>query len=225
MRTSPFVSRRSDKMGPKRRRTCTGVATWNSTGWAKLRAGSRASETAICGKDQRRLEARTSGTQEFAQRRNVRAVRTYPARIYWQTKGFRRFYADAGIIQFRQAIAFDGHEAIEDGAVQRTGRTLRVPASLNDMKELIPISPVPHIAPLQLPWLMNFDAHWMPKVPWRCPPVQAPRVARVLRILTLRQICARRFGSCVTIWLMTNRKHREGGCRGSRPDFQTGRDC
>src|SRR6185437_1241187 len=94
----------------------------------------------------RKLEAGAGGANVFAQRGDVGAVRADAASIDWQTEKLRLLNAQAGIIEFGEAIAFDGHKPIATREVERSRRALHARFLQYDIEELVPIPAVPHCA-------------------------------------------------------------------------------
>jgi hypothetical protein len=89
-------------------------------------------------------EARAGGADEFAQGGNVGAVGADAAGVHGEAESFGLLDAEAGVVQFSEAVPFGGDEAIAARTVHGTQRAMVVPALAYDIEEVVPVSPVPH---------------------------------------------------------------------------------
>src|SRR5271155_4156784 len=90
------------------------------------------------------LETRAAGAIELAQRGDIRAVGADAAGVHGQTEIFRLLDAQAGLVQFGEAVAFRGHEAIAVRKVHGTRRAMRAPPFPDNQEEVVPVSSIPH---------------------------------------------------------------------------------
>src|SRR5271163_3021670 len=90
------------------------------------------------------LETRAAGAIELAQRGDIRAVGADAAGVHGQTEIFRLLDAQAGLVQFGEAVAFRGHQAIAVRKVHGTRRAMRAPPFPDNQEEVVPVSSIPH---------------------------------------------------------------------------------
>src|SRR5215468_9127275 len=94
------------------------------------------------------LETRASSADIFTKRGDVGSVGTHAPSIYGESEQLGLLDAQAGIVEFGEAIAFGGYETIEHGSIERPRRAALGGSLVDDVEELSPVSTVPHFAPL-----------------------------------------------------------------------------
>jgi hypothetical protein len=90
------------------------------------------------------LKAGAGGADVFAESGDVGAQGADTAGVHGHTEIFCLLDAETGIIEFGEAVAFRGREAISARHIHRARRAVGVPPLSNDVEEVVPISPVPH---------------------------------------------------------------------------------
>jgi hypothetical protein len=90
------------------------------------------------------LEAGAGGAEIVSQRCNVRPIGTDAAGVNGKAEALRLIDAQTGVVEFSEAVAFGGREAVGPGTVHRTERAAHVPSLSHDIEEIVPISTVPH---------------------------------------------------------------------------------
>src|SRR5277367_7063364 len=90
------------------------------------------------------LETRAAGAIELAERGDVGTVGADAAGIHGQTEIFRLLDAQAGLIQFGEAVAFRGHQTIAVRKIHGTRRAMCAPPFPDNQEEVVPVSSIPH---------------------------------------------------------------------------------
>jgi hypothetical protein len=89
-------------------------------------------------------EAGAGGAEVLSQSCHVRAVRADAAGIHGKPKALGLLDAQAGIIEFREAVAFSRQNAVAPGKINRSRRAIRAVPFSNYVEELVPVTTVPH---------------------------------------------------------------------------------
>jgi len=92
----------------------------------------------------RGLNAGAGGADKFAQGGDVGAVGADAAGVHGEAEIFGLLDAEAGVVEFGEAVAFGRREPVAARAVHGAQRAMIVPALAHDIEEVVPISPVPH---------------------------------------------------------------------------------
>jgi hypothetical protein len=108
-----------------------------------------------------------------------------------------RLNVDTGVIQLRKAEADHRHYAIGSGTRHRAGRTPPLPGTgLRSLRELMPISLMPHGPPLVAPWFHPLDAagglavasRSADRLPYTPEPVRRPLIIRLVSAFVTYQL-------------------------------------
>src|ERR1700692_3358679 len=83
------------------------------------------------------------GADKFTQNGNVGAVHTDATSVDRKAQALGQVEVDSSIIQFRQAIALRGRNAIQARRIDWPGRTMTAPGSARQFVELLPIAFLP----------------------------------------------------------------------------------
>src|SRR5579872_4797505 len=90
-------------------------------------------------------EPRARSAKVFAQGDHVGTVRANPAGVNGQSKALGLLDAQAGIVELREAVTFGGEHSVTPGHIYWPRRTTHIPSLAHQVKEVVPISPVPHV--------------------------------------------------------------------------------
>ncbi len=89
------------------------------------------------------LQRLAGGADEFAENGYVGAVHTDATGVDGQTKGFGEIEINAGVVQFREAIALCRCHTIEAGGINGPRRTMTAPGTASQFVKLPPIAFLP----------------------------------------------------------------------------------
>src|SRR5580658_7857809 len=89
-------------------------------------------------------DTRSSRTDEFAKGTYVWPVRADAASIHRQAEIFRLFYAEAGVVEFSEAVTFRRHQAIAARQIHWARRAARTPWLSYDIEKIVPVTLIPH---------------------------------------------------------------------------------
>src|ERR1700683_886301 len=90
-------------------------------------------------------ETRAAGAIELAERGDVGAVGADAAGVDRQTEIFGLFDAEAGLVQFGEAVAFRWYQTVAVRQIHGTRRAMRAPPFPYDQEEVVPVSSIPHV--------------------------------------------------------------------------------
>src|ERR1700722_16987696 len=90
------------------------------------------------------LEVPPGGADVGAESVNIGAVGADSAGRARQTEVLGLFDAQAGVVQFCQAVAFGRSETVAARHMDRARRTVGVPAFPSDLEEIVPVPTIPH---------------------------------------------------------------------------------
>src|ERR1700728_4662080 len=91
-----------------------------------------------------RSETRAAGAIELAERGDVGTVGADAAGVNRQTQIFGLLDAEAGLVQFGEAVAFRRYQAVTVRQIHGTRRAMRAPPFPYDQEEVVPVSSIPH---------------------------------------------------------------------------------